>query len=498
MVRDRNSVDFLCVWVSGAHESILFGRIERVSDGGECFDGHLGDEPGGRRVLPAGFADLPAGPGLAAAVAGVDVAGCNGLELEELIKARRRLICWLEAECLSDVNALAYAEPGRVDGPAGRSATPDPMTPEVLEPLLGWTGYRAHQYVALAATLPRLPRVREALASGGLELNDVRMIVDRITDAKPDLWGAIEDAIFPKVLELRGGLLRAKVEAEVVKADPDAAAKRHRAARSGRNVAIWPAVDGVADLAIRGLSADQAAEAYGHIDAIARAAKATGDLRTLSQLRADVAAALLTGTADIKDCSVPAATNHTWQDQAAQGAVQKQTKKGEAEQHQSEQDEAEQDETPRDEAGQDEAGQDEAGQDETPREETPRDTEQCTAEGDAWQECGEQGCCAVHRYPDHDLHSAGCDCGDCAPAGTGNATADYIPCHCSTVHDTAAHEAAARSAAAEDADSSPIGQNAAERGAATGSAAAHTAAPDGGRPTAGQIPRQNRRPAGSA
>ncbi|MGW0226720.1 HNH endonuclease [Actinopolymorpha singaporensis] len=435
-----------------------------MSDGSECFDGHLGGQPGGRRVLPAGFADLPAGPGLAAAVASVDVAGCNGFELEELIKARRRrLICWLEAECLSDVNELVYAEPGMVDGPAGRRVTPDPMTPEILEPLLGWTGYRAHQYVTLAATLPRLPRVRAALASGGLELNDGRVIVDRITDAEPDVWAAIEDAIFPKVLELRGGLLRAKVEAEVVTADPDAAAKRHRAARSGRNVAIWPAVDGVADLAIRGLSADQAAEAYGHIDAIARAAKATGDTRTLSQLRADVAAALLTGTADIEDCSVPAATNHTWQDQAAQGAVQKQTKKGEAEQHQAEQHQAEQDEAGQDEAGQDEAGQDEAGQDEAGQDETPRDTEQCTAEGDAWQERGEQGSCAVHRYPDHDLHSAGCDCGDCSPAGTG--TANYTPCDCSTAHDTAAHDAAERHAATN----------------ATNAAA-------------GQIPRQNRRP----
>ncbi|WP_197681493.1 HNH endonuclease signature motif containing protein [Actinopolymorpha singaporensis] len=414
-----------------------------MSDGGGCFDGHLGDEPGGRRVLPAGFADLPAGLGLAAAVAGVDVAGCNGFELEESIKARRRLICWLEAECLSDVNALAYAEPGMVDGPAGRRVTPDPMTPEVLEPLLGWTGYRAHQYVALAATLPRLPRVREALASGQLELNDVRVIVDRITDAEPDVWGAIEEAIFPKVLELRGGLLRAKVEAEVVTADPDAAAKRHRAARSGRNVAIWPAVDGVADLAIRGLSAGQAAEAYGHIDAIARAVKSTGDPRTLSQLRADVAAALLTGTADIKDCSAPAATHHTKQEEAQSQA-----------QHQPAQDQAER------------------------------------AEGESEQTPDEQGHCPIHCYPDHDLHSAGCDCGDCAPAGTANTTAHYTPCHCSTTHDSAAHDAAERSAAAEDADSSAIGQNAAGRGAATGGAAA----PDGGRPTAGQIPRQNRRP----
>ncbi|MGW0229909.1 HNH endonuclease [Actinopolymorpha singaporensis] len=317
----------------------------------------------------------------------------------------------------------------------------------------------------------------------------MRVIVDRITDAEPDLWGAIEDAIFPKVLELRGGLLRAKVEAEVVTADPDAAAKRHRTARSGRNVAIWPAVDGVADLAIRGLSADQAAEAYGHIDAIARAVKSSGDPRTLSQLRADVAAALLTGIADIKDCSAPPLAEQTHGD-TAQGRAEQDR----AERQQAGQDEAEQDQAEQHQAEQHRSEQDEAEQEETPRDETPRDTEQCTAEGDAWQERGEQGCCAVHRYPDHDLHSAGCDCGDCAPAGTANTTAHYTPCRCSTVHDTAAHEAAARSAAAEDADSSAIGQNAAERDAATGSAAAHTAGPDGGRPTAGQIPRQNRRP----
>ncbi len=391
-----------------------------MSDGGECLGEDLGEEPGPRRVLPAGFADLPGGPELAAALAAVDVRELNGYELEEYIKGTRRLACWSESRCLTAVNELTYADPdGMRDEPTKRTVTPDPMTPVVLEPLLGWTAYRAQQYVHLAATLPRLPQVREALATGGLEFHDVRIIVDRITDANPDLWGAIEDAIFPKVLELRGGLLRAKVEAEVLRADPDAAAKRHRAARTGRNVAIWPAVDGVADLAIRGLSADQAAEAYGNIDAIARAVKSTGDSRTLGQLRADVAASLLTGMADIIDCSVPTVTDG-----------------------QTEQDEAVQDEAPQDQGAQNEADQ--------------------QAEGEAEQAPAEQGSCAVHRFPDHDLHNATCDCGDCAPAGTGNTTAHYTPCTCSTVHDTAAHDAA-------------------ERHADTNAAA-------------GQIPQQNRQP----
>ena len=314
-----------------------------MSDSGECSGGDLGDGPGRRRVLPDGFADLPGGPELAAAIASVDVRECNGYELEEFVKGTRRMVCWAESSCMAGVNELTYASDGMPDDPAERSTEPDPMTSVVLEPLLGWTGYRAAQYVGMAATLPRLPRLREALATGKLELHDVRTIVDRITDAKPDLWGAIEDAIFPKVLELRGGLLRAKVEAEVLKTDPEAAAERHRAARTGRNVAIWPAVDGVADLAIRGLSADQAAEAYGYIDAIARAVKSTGDPRNLGQLRADVAYSLLSGAADITDCSAPAPVTT-----AAQG-------------------ESRQTQAP----AQDEAAQDQTAQDQTARADEP-------------------------------------------------------------------------------------------------------------------------------
>ncbi|WP_206744623.1 hypothetical protein [Actinopolymorpha singaporensis] len=229
--------------------------------------------------------------------------------------------------------------------------------------------------------------------------------MDRITDAEPDLWGAIEDAIFPKVLELRGGLLRSKVEAEVLKADPEAAVKRHRAARTGRNVAIWPAVDGVADLAVRGLSADQAAEAYGNIDAIARAVKATGDTRPLSHLRADVAAALLTGTADITDCSAPTQAD-------------------------------------------------------------PDGTER-----------GGQGHCAVHRFPDHDLHDSWCECGDCSLAPVtscrvcGAAAKNGVP-----IHNTAAHSAAQNAAECGTAGGDAAGDNQTEGNAAVENAAAHAGA----------------------
>ncbi|MET9023924.1 HNH endonuclease [Actinopolymorpha sp. NPDC004070] len=460
-----------------------------MSDGSGFFGDDSGGGPGRRRVLPAGLADMPAGPRLAVLVASVDRALCNGFELEELVRARRRLIGWLEAECLSDVNELAHTAPGMPEEPAERSVGLDSMTQVVLEALLGWSGYHADWYLTLAITLPRLPRVRQALASGRLELAEVRIIVDRVTDAKPHLWGGIEDAIFPKVLELRGGLLRAKVEAEVVKADPDAAAKRHRAARSGRNVAIWPAVDGVADLAVRGLSADQAAEAYGYIDAIARAVKSSGDPRKLGQLRADVAYSLLAGTADITDCSAPSQADQTH--------------------GQSDLDQTPVDQTAVDQAAQDHAAQDQAAQPERsePGNAEPGNAEQQTAAKESTEDahcdqdayCDQEPHCAVHRFSDHDLHDSWCECGDCSPAPVpscsvcGAAAKHGVP-----VHDTAAHHAADRGSAGESATECDVagenlaGENLAGENVAGSGATGESAASVTGPSAAGQIPRQNR------
>ena len=90
-----------------------------------------------------------------------------------------------------------------------------------------------------------------------------------------------------------------RVEAEVIKVDPDAALARHRRRVRDRDVEIYPAIDGAADLAVRGVPADQAAEAYGYVDAIARTMKQAGDSRRIGQLRADIATSLLSGRTHI-------------------------------------------------------------------------------------------------------------------------------------------------------------------------------------------------------
>ncbi|GAA5008981.1 hypothetical protein [Actinopolymorpha pittospori] len=113
--------------------------------------------------LPAGFAEMLPGPGLLSVLLAVSRGDCNGVELEELVRARRRLISWLEEGCLGEVVELAHTPPGLIDDPAVRMESLDPHTPAVLEPLLGWTAYHADWYAALALILSELPRTRAAL-----------------------------------------------------------------------------------------------------------------------------------------------------------------------------------------------------------------------------------------------------------------------------------------------------------------------------------------------
>ena len=145
------------------------------------------------------------GPGLLSVLLSVSRGECNGVELEELVRARRRLIGWLvgwlEEGCLGDVVELAHTPPGLIDDPAVRVGPVDPHTPAVLEPLLGWTAYHADWYAALALMLSELPRTRAALARGELKIGKVRVIAERLADLRT---GAdrrrVEDALFPDVL----------------------------------------------------------------------------------------------------------------------------------------------------------------------------------------------------------------------------------------------------------------------------------------------------------
>lgn len=78
----------------------------------------------------------------------------------------------------------------------------------------------------------------------------------------------------------------------VQQVDPDGQTVRARRARTRRRVELLPGEDAMSML-LMALPAEVAATAYARIDRDARALRNSGDERTLEQLRADVAAALL-------------------------------------------------------------------------------------------------------------------------------------------------------------------------------------------------------------
>uniref|UniRef100_UPI001ED9C045 DUF222 domain-containing protein n=1 Tax=Actinopolymorpha alba TaxID=533267 RepID=UPI001ED9C045 len=252
--------------------------------------------------LPPGFADMLPGPELVVAFAAVDRDACNGFELGVLLQAARKVACWGESLSLAVTAVLAHCPPCFKDDEAERSSVPEPRAAELLSPMLGWTNYRSDQFMLIALALTDLPNTRQALERGELEFSEVRTIVDRLTLLPPADRTAVDEAIFPEVLKLRAGLLRLHIEAEILKVNPEAAKERHKRAREDRGVDVYPSLDGVCDLRIRGIAHDVAAQIWGYLDAIARTMKSSGDERTLPQLRADIAASLLSGQADVIIC----------------------------------------------------------------------------------------------------------------------------------------------------------------------------------------------------
>ncbi|WP_420313579.1 DUF222 domain-containing protein [Actinopolymorpha alba] len=242
--------------------------------------------------------------------------------------------------------------------------------------MLGWTNYRADQFMLIALALSDLPNTRQALERGELEYSEVRTIVDRLTLLTPADRTLVDEAIFPEVLKLRGGLLRLYIEAEIIKINPEAAKERHKKAREDRGVAVYPDVDNVSTLRLHGIPHDKAAQAWAYLDAIARTMKTGGDERTLPQLRADIAISILSGEADVIICdSAP-------------------------------------------ECGEEDACSGDACQDDVDAAAADEGEANASAEDDdearGYSAADQDGC--RHTGCDHDHHLAGCPCEDCKPA----------------------------------------------------------------------------------
>lgn len=153
---------------------------------------------------------------------------------------------------------------------------------------------------AMALT-QRLPCTLAALDDGEYEAYAASKIIDVTDQLDVDKAREVDERVDE---EVRGGRfapgdasqIRRAARRLVQRVDPDGQAVRARRARAGRKIELVAGEDAMSTLYLD-LPAEVAATAYARIDRDARSLRNNGDERTLEQLRADVAAALLLGRA---------------------------------------------------------------------------------------------------------------------------------------------------------------------------------------------------------
>jgi hypothetical protein len=141
-----------------------------------------------------------------------------------------------------------------------------------------------------------MPRLLAALHAGLVDMPKV-LVICELAGWLADRGTArrLVDAILDQAPDLTTGQIRAKLRRLVLAVDPDAARRRCTRALKSRRVESFPNPDGTGEVWGRNLPPQDAAAAWERLTAVARAARAAGDDRTMDQLRADALLDLLVG-----------------------------------------------------------------------------------------------------------------------------------------------------------------------------------------------------------
>jgi hypothetical protein len=251
-----------------------------------------------RLRLPDGLADMPPGPELAAALAGVDLTALNGHDLVSLAPAYVKMISHLQARLATVLNQAQHSPSGDADSPVERTEEPNGWSEIEIAAKLHWTAGKASYELRHAHHLTRrLPAVHAALADGVIDVPRARIFVDALT--------CLEDEAAAQVAEqavARGGgrwntkQLSQRLRRAVIAHDPEAAARKQRQRLSERWVQAESHPEGTANLYGMNLPPDRVNAIMERLSAIAKTAKRQGDPRKVHQLKADSFIDLLAGT----------------------------------------------------------------------------------------------------------------------------------------------------------------------------------------------------------
>ena len=221
----------------------------------------------------------------------------------DLLRAADRLSSWAaarQAVLIADVFEHIRGMDGTDFGKPGEGgSSPDvsfTMAAEEIAPLLRVPGRAAQRMLGEALRLREdLPGTWEALDDGKISPTQAQVIVQESECIPADAVAGFEET----VLETAGALTRPKLVRRCrqlrEKLHPESIIERKAREVKDRRVAVDPEQDGMAWLSAY-LPAEQAHGIFNRVDAAARSLQGPEEHRTLSQLRADVFADVLTHT----------------------------------------------------------------------------------------------------------------------------------------------------------------------------------------------------------
>jgi hypothetical protein len=217
-------------------------------------------------------ADMPPGPELAAALAGLEPARIPNAQIVDVLRAQARQLAHEQARLLKCLLEVGRADPHDLHG-ARRLPAPGEWAGGEIAAALTLTGVAADRELDFAETLiTRLPLVHAALSVGSIDRAKAWVFADHLQDTTAAQSAVICAALVPLASGLTTGQLRARLARMLH--DIDHARRRYRRAVRDRGVVGYLQPDGTVSVTASGLPTDEAAVACERLDDLAHAGNA--------------------------------------------------------------------------------------------------------------------------------------------------------------------------------------------------------------------------------
>ncbi|NKY23210.1 hypothetical protein, partial [Cellulomonas denverensis] len=252
------------------------------------------------------LATVAPGPSLATLLDTVPADSLTDDEAVEMVAAARRMAAWAEAKAAAWAATLAHRDSMRPTGSPSTRMQDGCVAADELAMRLAESRQTTAALVASGVAFEGiLHPVGEALAGGQVDARRARVLVDRLHGMDAEVMIEVQERVLPEAGRRTVTQLRRDVDRVLVEVGGAYAGDQHRRARRTRRV-THPMLlaDGMAGMWWV-LPAVDAARVDGLLYTAARTARASGDPRTLDQLRADGLRDLVLGpppwTADFDD-----------------------------------------------------------------------------------------------------------------------------------------------------------------------------------------------------